>query len=52
MNVREEEMAFTIDMITKICNETKIALYPKKVKGNYIMIIQDTETGKEYALTK
>lgn len=52
MSERKEEISFIMGMIHKLCTEYKVTIYPKEVRGNLIMVIRDSENGKEYAMIK
>ncbi|WP_443660133.1 hypothetical protein [Clostridium algidicarnis] len=53
MSERKEEISFVLDMITKICNEAKIALIPCETKRGvkYVGVLDNTN-GKKYAMIR
>lgn len=52
MSDRKNEIAFAMDLIQKICEETHIGIIAKEVKGNLMIVIQDAWNGEEYCMTR
>lgn len=49
---RKEEIEFLLGIIHKFCIDYDACLYPKEIKGTWIMVARDNKTGKEYAMVK
>lgn len=49
---RINEINFVLNMIQNLCEETKIGLVAKEVKGQLMVVVQDATTGKEYCMKK
>lgn len=52
MEDRINEINFVVNMIQNMCIETKIGLVAKEVKGQLMVVVQDSTTGKEYYMGK
>lgn len=52
MSEREQEIAFVLDMVTKLCTEYEISLVPRERKGVKYVGINDNKTGKEYVMIR
>lgn len=52
MTERMTEISFIIELIEKLCIESKIALIAKERKGVMYVAIKDATDGKEYAMIK
>lgn len=52
MEDRVNEINFVVNMVQNICIEAKIALVAKEVKGQLMVVVQDSTTEKEYYMGK
>lgn len=49
---RINEINFVINMVETLCQEAKIGLVAKEVKGQLMVVVQDATTGQEYCMKK
>lgn len=49
---RINEINFALSMIQNLCEESKIGLLAKEVKGKLMVVVQDATNGKEYYMRK
>lgn len=45
---RKNEINFVVDLVQKLCEESKIALMAKTVKGIQMVVVVDATDGQEY----